>query len=324
MAQSVQILNARGEPLSVAQRTAAQRVAAMNVARSTAYQAAGFGHPSTRNWFAPRVSGQSAASQSRDVLTARTRDMVRNDSAMAAGLDKKVNNVVGGGLRLDADPNFEALGIAPEYREAIITRIEMLWDEFANDHGAWIDAERNGNLADLLLLWAHHLEADGECFLILPWRDEPSPTGFQTCVQTVHPARCSNPLGIMDRADLREGVALDAMGAAIGYHFRRAHPGDTFLRGKNQFQWDYFERDHDDGRPYVLHAFDRNEAGVYRAISKLWSVLRKQMQGEQYFDSELQAAQLNAIMALFIETPFDQMELLDSMSPDKFAEHMSA
>ena len=312
------ILNKDGKPLASAVRQKAQLMAVTNQAR--AYQAAGFGHPTTRNWNAPAISGAAAASQSREVLTSRTRDMVRNDSNMAAGLDKKVNNVVGGGLRLDADPNYDVLGIDAETGEAITEKIEALWEEFSNDQGCWVDAERNGSLADLLIVLTHHLETEGEAFVVLPWRENVSPVGFQTCMQIVHPARCSNPMGRMDSDTLREGVSLDAMGAAQGYWFRRAHPGDRFMRGVDQFQWDYFERDHQDGRPYVLHAFERNEAGLYRSISRLWAVLRKQMQGEQYFDTELQAAQLNATAALFIETPLDKFEAIEAMSPQGLAD----
>lgn len=314
----IQILGSNGKPLPQSVRSVSRARARMNVLRSgSAYQGGGYDHASTMGWNASRLSGQAASTLSRETLNARTRDLIRNDSNVAAGMDRKVNNTVGAGLRLAAKPDYRLLNMTADQAEAVSDIIEAHWQTYSDESGLWCDVERQGNAADLLLLQAHHLEAEGEGFGIIVWRDEPAPTGFHTAMQVVHPSRCSNPNNLQDRPDLIEGVQLDEYGAPIGYHFRAAHPGDFFATSfAEHFTWEYFDRDFEDGRPYVVHIKERNEAGMTRGFSKLWSMLRKQKQGEQYFDYELQASALNAVMALFIETPLDMFAASDALTPD--------
>lgn len=318
MTKHVTILGGDGEPLPSSVRKGAQMQARQNrLMSSAAYRGGNYNHPTTSNWHSSRLSGHAALTKDRVKLSERIRDMTRNDSHVASGIDRKINNVVGDGFRLSVQLDERLLNLTPDEIETVAGQIEALWKVYATETGLYADAERQGSIADLVLLAARDVEADGEAFGNLVWRDNPSPCGFQTAMQIIHPARCSNPRGRFDSASLRDGVALDEMGAPIGYWFRRSHPGDIASVGLEHHVWDYFERDHECGRPRICHVKERLEAGMYRGVSKLVSVMTKQRQGENYMDYETQAAMLNAVMALFIETPFDQFELMDAVTPEK-------
>ncbi|MEP2977970.1 MAG: phage portal protein [Lentilitoribacter sp.] len=317
MTKHVTILDGSGTPLPDATRKSAQMQARQNLMMSSAaYRGGNYSHPATSNWHSSRLSGHAALSMDREKLNERIRDMTRNDSHVASGIDRKINNVVGDGFRLSVQLDGRLLNLTSDEIETISGQIEALWKVYATETGLHADAERQGTVADLVLLASRDLETAGEAFGNLVWRDNPSPCGFQTAMQCIHPARCSNPSNRQDNAYLRDGVQLDDFSAPIGYWFRRSHPGEIASLGNDRYVWDYFERNHECGRPRICHVKERMEAGMYRGVSKLVSVMTKQRQGENYMDYETQAAMLNAVMALFIETPFDQFELMDAVTPE--------
>lgn len=283
----------------------------------SAYQGGGRDHASTANWSINARPTSVAMHQSRDVVASRVRDMVRNNPEIAAGIEKKVNNVVGTGWRLSAKPNYRRLGITSEEAELLSEQIEALWADYSTASGFWCDAARQGDVNDVLLTAANHMAMDNEVFGLICWRDEPSPSGFQTAMQLIHPGRCSNPHGKMNSEELQDGISLDALGTATGAHFRKALPGEAiWRRGGGQFQWDWFPRELEGGRPRLVHAKPVKEAGLKRSISSLVSVMVRAHQGDQYMNYETQAAMLNAVMALFIETPYDMFDAMDAIDQD--------
>lgn len=310
------IYGADEKPLSMAVRK--QAMAKATTARMSAnvgYRAAGYDHVTTGTWKALARPTSETMRQSRDVVANRVRDLVRNNPDIAAGIEKKVNNVVGTGWRLSAKPNWRRLDISSEQAELLGDQIEALWSDYATASGFHCDAERQGDANDLLLTAAHHMAMDDEVFGLLVWRDVPSPTGFQTALQLVHPGRCSNPNALLNKNDLQDGITLDAWGAATGAWFRRALPGEqTMGQGKEPWRWDWFPREVD-GRPRLIHCKPMREAGLKRSISKLVSVMVRARQGDQYMDYETQAAMVNAVMAFFLETPFDMEDALDAVAP---------
>jgi lambda family phage portal protein len=309
-----QLLGPNGEPLPAPLRRAARARANRN-AQMGAYQGASYDHPSFANWRAGTYSGQSALTLSRPALADRLNDLARNDGWGAAGTSRLVDNIVGSGWTLSAKPNHTSLNMSYEQGEECADQIEALWRDYTQDVDKWCDAERSKSMAGILGLAARNrFGPEGEAFALIVWHEN-APT-FQTAVQVVDPARCSNPMGRLDEEFLRDGVATDEYGAAVGYHFRRSHPGEYFFGRRNLWQWDYVERQTDWGRPIVVHAFEQKRAGMTRGVSDWAPVMRSIKQSTDYEDYESQAALLNAVMAAFIETPFDPEELLDAIGSD--------
>ena len=305
-----------GSPVPGRLRHAARRQAAQNAMMARdAYQGASYDHPSFAKWRPGTWSGQSALTWSRPQLVDRLNDMARNDGWASAGVSRMVDNIVGAGWTLSAKPNFVSLGMSYDEAEEVADAIEALWRDYTLDVDHWCDAERGKSMGGILALAARHrFGMDGEAFALLVWRDD-APS-FHTAVQIVDPARCSNPLGRHDTDTLRDGVAIDALGAPVGYHFRRYHPGEVFMGQGNPWAWDYVARETEWGRPVVVHAFEPERAGMTRGVSSWAPVMRSIKQATDYEDYESQAALLNAVMAAFIETPFDPEEILDALGSD--------
>lgn len=321
MADSAVLYGANDKPIPPAIRKQAIQQARRNQLMASAsgrgYTAGGFGHASTATWKSLAEPTSEAMRKDRSTVANRVRDLVRNNPDIASGIEKKVNNVVGTGWRLSAKPNHRRLGLSAEQAELIGDQIEALWQEYACGSGFWCDAARNGDANDVLLTAAYHMAMDDEAFGLIVWREEVPPSGYQTAMELIHPGRCSNPNGLDNTENLEDGITLDEFGAATGAWFRRSLPG-KWTRGSegSPYKWDWFPRELEGGRPRVVHVKPVKEAGLKRSISKLVSVMLRARQGDQYFDYETQAAMINAVMALFIETPFDMFEMMDSISPE--------
>lgn len=310
------IYGANGKPLPAGVRDRARLQARRNAVQgSSAYQGAGSDHPSFAKWQPGTWSGHSALTWSRAHLADRLNDIARNDGWAAAGVSRLVDNIIGSGWTLAAKPNHLSLNMSYEEKEDVADQIEALWRDVTHDVDKWCDAERSKSMGGILGLAARHrFGAEGEAFAVLIWRDN-APL-LRTAVQVIDPGRCSNPMGRMDEEFLRDGVEIDEYGAATAYHFRRAHPGDLFMGQPNQWQWDRVARETEWGRPIVVHAFEQKRAGMTRGVSDWAPVIRSIKQSTDYEDYESQAALINAVMAAFIETPFDPEEMLDALGAD--------
>ncbi|MHA4733274.1 phage portal protein [Ensifer adhaerens] len=319
----VAILGPDAQPLPEATRKAARLQMAKNrMMASAAYQGAGSDHPSLAKWRPGTWSGQSALSWNRVDLVDRLNDVARNDGWGAAGTSRLVDNIIGSGWTLAARPNHVSLNMTFEQADDISDKLEALWRDYTQDVDKWCDAERTKTMAGILGLAARHrFGPEGEAFGVIIWRDD-APQ-FQTAVHVIDPARCSNPDGRMDEEFLRDGVAIDGYSAPQGYHFRKSHPGEFFAGNTGLWDWEYVERETEWGRPIVVHAFEQKRAGMTRGVSDWAPIIRSIKQSTDYEDFESQAAALNAVMAAFIETPFDPEELLDAMGEDVSASKVS-
>lgn len=304
------------------------RVAARARLMASAYQAERSDHPSLANWRPGTYSGQSALAYGRENVAARIHDLARNDGWASAAVSRVVDETIGSGWTLNAQVNARTLGITQDEADEINDQIEALHEDYAtNDPGFWCDAERQTNQAGLLGLGMRHDFLDGEAFAHIVWRGEEgsgaplAPTGYGTCLQVIDPARISNPNGQMDTETLQQGVELDGWNAAIGYHVRRAHPGDRIMQPANAWTWDYVPRDID-GRPNFIHAFSKTRAGERRGIPKLISVVRKHKQVADIDDIEMQAIAVNSALAAFVTSPMDLEELAESMDAGKVTDAM--
>lgn len=300
-----------GAPLPDAMRDAARRKMAMS-----AFSGARSDHASMANWRPPRISGQAAISADRMPLTDRINDLVRNNGWASAAVTRFLDNIVGSGWTLAAKPDHVALGITREQANAIGEQIEALWRGYAqDDSGFWCDAERQGPMASVLGRAVRSRFTKGEIFGLMAWR--PAPTGFATAMHVIDPQRVSNPFNRPDSATLRDGVEVDDYDAAVAYYVQKAHPGDLYtVSGLNGWTWDRIARETEWGRPVVVHAFDPQEPGQKRGISAMTPVIQKLKQISDYDDYELQAAALNAILGVFVTTPFDPDEMLENIGSE--------
>lgn len=256
-----------------------------------------------KNWSPGRYSGHSALSMNRESLTDRINDLVRNDGWTSAALKEKLTAAVGAGWMLQSAPNAQALGITDEQAQEVADQIEAQYSMIRNDTGFWIDAERGFGMDGILAKAVNHYFTHGEVFGWIGLRDDAP--NFKTCIQVIDPMRVSNPNGQMDNKRLRDGVALDDCGAVVGYWIRKSHPGDLHAMGGAKYEWEYFDRETEWGRPIIVHLRNPQWAGMTRDIGDIVTTMVKSKQLDTYDIAELDAAILSARLPVYISTPMD-------------------
>lgn len=296
------IIDKHGQPMRAS--------ASASTAPLSAYLAASATDPSIAAWQPRLESADSANSYERERISSRVHDLVRNDGWASSGVQKLVDAAIGGGWRLSSKPDWFFLGQPREWAQKFGDRVESLWAIHAQDPRRYVDYERKLDFAGLLALKFRHRMTDGESLSVMRWRERGGM--FATCEQVIDPDRLSNPNWRSDTEFLRGGVELDSDGAAIAYHIRSAHPGETY-RGAQRAIWEPVERETEWGRPIVIHHFEPSRAGETRPVSPLAPVLAKFRMLNRYDTAELQAAILNAIFAAFLESPFSGEDIVNSM-----------
>ncbi|KQT50328.1 hypothetical protein ASG47_19690 [Devosia sp. Leaf420] len=284
----------------------------------TSYVAGDQGHPSMSGWMPPLQSADTAWLRDKNISNARIRDMQRNEGWITSGIDRQVDMLVGGMMRLNSKPDGEALGITPKQAHQLGRAIQSVFRSWAEDPVFRNDAERHLPFAGQMGLMAREFCAMGESIAINRWIDRPG-WGFRTAVQVVESDRLSNPNGMPDTEQLRAGVEKDGDNAAIAYHFRRKHPGDTLGVSGDGFRWERVERwDHIGAweRPKVLHVFDKREPGQTRGVSKLVAVLSKMRMLSRYSESEVRTAAINATIVGSLYTQLGAEYAADRLGSD--------
>lgn len=278
---------------------------------SAAFSAADRFSQELASWLPALTSADSEVLPERDTITARSRDLTRNNGWAHGGIDRELDAVIGDGLRLSVKPDWRALGLSPEWAREWAQDVESEWRAYAEDPGCWCDGARHHDMGGLHRLAYRHLAVDGTALAVLLWREE---RPWATTVQLIDPDRLSNPQGAPDSRLLRGGVELDEDGAAMAYHIREGHPYEWLITDERQWIWERVPREMAWGRPLAIHVYDKERAGLTRGVGRLTSVLERLKMLDRYDKIELQAAVLNAILAAFIESPFDHEMMADAMS----------
>jgi lambda family phage portal protein len=277
-----------------------------------AYDAADVMGQELGGWLPQREHPDSEIGSARDAVTARARDLVRNNGFAAGGVQRETDAVIGAQFRPAAKPDWRALGIDRALATEIGEQMDAAWRTWADDplHGADVTRTQDwGGLAGL----AYRTELiDGDALAVVHWRDD-SPGPFRTCLRVLDPDLLSNPQMRPDSPRQRGGIEFDAWGAPVAYHFRRQHELAMWGWGTSQV-WDRWERSHPWGRPQIVHCFERHRDGQTRGISRLAPVLDALKMQDKHARVELQAAVLGAILGLFISSPLSADAVQDLIS----------
>lgn len=262
-----------------------------------------------RDWNPRRGSADSDLLRDLPNLLGRSRDIERNNGVAAGIIRTITDNVVGTGLRLVPRPNYLALGKTKEWADAWALQVSAYWWQWAETTACHAGDTMSFDQLTTQVLRGQLLNGGA---LALPLWIPDRGDGYATKLQTVEIDRLSNPQGAPDTQLRRGGIDFGVYGEPLVYNIRNAHPGDYLMMGAatDQFTWTPVPRRTKFGRARVLHVFDPERSAQSRGKPLLSPVLPEFKNIDRYTMAELQAAVVNAMIALVIQTPMDQEAVL--------------
>lgn len=269
------------------------------------------------SWHPTMRSADMDINREKPTADARAHDMVRNDGYANGSVAIRKDSIVGGQYRLNAQPDFRALGADETWAEEFQTVVESRFSLLAESPECWLDASRRNTFTGLVRL-AVGLEAiEGEVLATSEWlRSTAERRPYNTAVQFVDVARLCNPNNQSDTKLIRRGVERDMHGAPRAYHIRMAHPSESFAYGDG-FRWKRVPVRKPWGRLQVIHIFEQTRPDQSRGISDMVAVLKEMKMTKRYQEVVLQNAVLNATYAAVVESelPAEQVwEALGNMT----------
>jgi lambda family phage portal protein len=277
-----------------------------------AYDAARSDTRELQSWQPSLSSGDSEALGGAEMIRKRARDMDRNNGWLNGGLDTRTDAVIGAKIRLEARPDFEAMGRTPEWAEAWAVKAEAEFRIWANDARFLCDVERDFQFGGLVRLAYLQFAREGETAAII--YDLPRGGTYKTSVLVLDVDRISNRDNASDTDRRRGGVHLDQNGAAIAYDVRSRHPNDVSTSAQS-FVWTTIPREGRTGRPRFIHVKNKRRPQQTRGVSQLAASLKRFKMLERYDNAELEAALWNAINAFVIQSPFTGEEVTQAFAP---------
>lgn len=257
-------------------------------------------------WTPSLTSPASELWGARDPLVARSQDIARNNG-FASGIKQiLVDSVIGASWRLAPLPNWQALGLEFKVAAQWGRETGAKWRSYADDMGCWIDASRRQRFVGLLRTQFITWFLSGEHCAVVKWLPErvsPGLARYATAFQLIDPDRLSNPSGMPEMPDLRQGVRLGKHGEPLGYHFRDAHPAD-WPNAMLTATWTYMPRETPWGRPLAIHGFETERADAVRGKPPMAAVIESLRLLDVYERGEAASTILNSLFAATLETDF--------------------
>lgn len=270
--------------------------------------------PEVAGWNPPPGFSGSDSWGERDAILGRARDLDKNNAWINGGLDRRVESVMGGAIRLSAQPAHELLNRNYEWRMKWTADVQARFKVWANDIQRRCDARQMLTFGQIARLAYLTYIRDGEC--VAEVRDNARGLTNTTNILLFEPERISVPedRGLTEGPRLRSGIAFDENGAATGYWIRKRHPADRTpdLEGN---RWTFVERFGPTGRAKIVHVFNPRYAEQNRGVSRLAEAMVPAKMLDRVDRAEVQAALKSAILSFFIKSPGTADELEQALAP---------
>lgn len=263
------------------------------------------------SWLPSRLSPDAALLPDLEALVARSEDLTRNSGIASGAEQTQVDNIVGGGLRLVALPDYRALGRSKEWADEWSDQVEAQWRSFADT--VEIDAARRMTFSGLTRLVMRTVLADGDALALVLWLEGRPSSRWNTVIQLVDPARLSTPSDRLSDPRIRGGVEVDRYGGPVAYWVAKENPGDRLLPMGSVLapeEWVRIPARMPFGRRRAIHVLPTTRIGQNRGKPLVSAIMRDFKMLDHYQREELRTAVVHSMIAAFLETPLDQESMV--------------
>lgn len=245
-------------------------------------------------------------------LRERSRDLYMGAPLATGALKTTRTNVIGAGLKLNSQIDYEYLGMTVEEADAWETKVERefnLWAESIH-----CDAQRMNNFYELQQLAFISWLMSGDVFSLLPIIPRIN-MPYDLRVQLIEADRVCTPMSKSFDNKIVNGVEVGAFGEVIAYHIAQQHPHSV---GITKQEWKRVEKfGSKTGRPNILHLMESERPEQRRGVPILAPVIESLKQLARYSEAELMAAVVSGMFTVFIKskTP-EESQLGNAIHPD--------
>lgn len=232
-------------------------------------------------------------------LRERSRDLYMGAPLATGALKTIRTNVVGSGLKLNSQIDFEYLGMTLDEANEWETQVERefeLWAESVH-----CDAQRMNNFYELQQLAFISQLMSGDSFVLLPLIPRPN-LPYDTRVQIIEADRVCNPDTFASLRDNKivNGVEIDSRGEVVAYHIAQRHPNSSELSKNKWIRVRKFGTT--TGRPNVIHLMESERPEQRRGVPILAPVIESLKQLTRYTEAELMASVVSGMYTVFIKS----------------------
>lgn len=263
----------------------------------------------TMLWSPSMRSPDQTINPVKEMADARGKDMVQNDGYANGAVALHRDNIVGPQYRLNAQPNYRALGVDEAWAEKFQEIVEARFNVLAESEDCWLDAQRTKTLTGMVRLVVGGFVMTGESLATAEWiRENRRPCS--TAVQIVSPTRLCNPHDMADEKFLRRGVRSDFRGKAISYWIRSGYPTDPY---GFSYTWTEVPAEKPWGRKQVSHIIEQLLPDQTRGIADMVAALKQMKMTKKFQEITLQQAVVAATYAAAIESELPQGMVFEQM-----------
>ncbi len=250
---------------------------------------------SLKGWIYGGGSADEDIQNNLSTLRQRSRDLYMGVPLATGAIKTCRTNVVGSGLKLKSQIDYEALRMPEEEArnlESIIEREFALWAD-----STACDLERLDNFYELQQLAFLNWLMSGDVIATLPVTKRIN-MPYDLRVHLIEADRLSNPYGNVD-PNIIGGVETNESGEVVAYHISKHHP---LSYTQTEIGWVRIEAwGEKTGRRNVVHIMNRERIGQRRGVPFLAPVIEALKQLGRYTDAELVAAVVSGMFTVFIE-----------------------
>lgn len=301
---------------AISPKTAVKRAAARKKLEilNTGYSNYGASH-TKKSLIGWQYGGGSAKEDIQDnlpTLRQRCRDLYMGVPLATGALKTCRTNVVGSGLKLKSQIDYEVLEMDENEVRKLESKIEREFALWADSPAC--DLERLDNFYELQQLAFLNWLMSGDVIATLPVTKRVNmPYDLRICL--IEADRLSNPPGQFD-PHIIGGVETNEEGEVVAYHISSQHPlsCDTMQTESTRVEaWGQKT-----GRRNVIHIMNRERIGQRRGVPFLAPVIEALKQLGRYTDAELVAAVVSGMFTVFIEKESASSDIpLGEMIPEE-------
>ena len=248
-------------------------------------------------WLYRGGSAKEDIEQNLTTLRERSRDLYMGVPVATGAVKTMRTNVVGSGLVLKSQIDYEYLGLSEEQAQQFESNVEREFDIWAGSESC--DLERLDNFYELQQLTYLNWLLSGDVIGLLPKTkrvNEP----YDLRIQLIEADRVCTPSDKEDNKRIISGVEVNKAGEVIAYHIKNTHPLSNELSAEEKWQRVKAFGDKS-GRRNVLHIMNRERIGQRRGVPFLAPVIEALKQLGRYTEAELVAAVVSGMFAVFIQ-----------------------